>query len=120
MTLALQSHLSLSSMFYALGYLTGVGAFSAMAVRRRMDVETLMQLLAVALVSGLVGAFAIQWIVTGQGGRTILGGFATGYLCVALFKKWKMIDMATGDLFAVAMSAGEAVGRWGCFFGGCC
>jgi len=25
-----------------------------------------------------------------------------------------------GDLFAIAMSAGEAVGRWGCFFGGCC
>ncbi|MES2464110.1 MAG: prolipoprotein diacylglyceryl transferase family protein, partial [Armatimonadota bacterium] len=25
-----------------------------------------------------------------------------------------------GDLFAVALSAGEAVGRWGCFVGGCC
>jgi len=85
-----------------------------------MNVETLLRILSVALIGGLFGAFATQWVITGQGGRTILGGFAFGYLFVALYKKWKAIEMPTGDLFAVAMSAGEAIGRWGCYFGGCC
>src|SRR6185436_8498959 len=43
-----------------------------------------------------------------------------GYVCVILYKRFSKITRPTGDLFAVSRMAGEAVGRWGCFFGGCC
>jgi len=116
----IEPHLTLSSLCYGFGYLAGVAAFCALAIHRRMDAETLLTVLAVGLACGLLGAFAVQWIVTGESGRTIIGGFATGYLGVWLYKRWKGISMETGDFFAVAMSAGEMVGRWGCYFGGCC
>jgi hypothetical protein len=50
----------------------------------------------------------------------VLGAIAGGYLSVVLYKRHLGIERPTGDLFAVALCAGEAIGRWGCFFGGCC
>jgi len=116
----LPSLLTLSSLYYACGYLTGLAAFIAMGVRRRMQIDVMLSVLAVAFTFGIFGAIFVQWIVTGELGRTILGGFAVGYLAVALYKKFYRISIPTGDLFAVALSAGEAVGRWGCWAGGCC
>src|SRR5207247_6012464 len=54
------------------------------------------------------------------GGRTIIGGVLAGWLAVEI-AKWRLgIRRSTGDLFALALPAGEAVGRIGCFFNGCC
>src|SRR5581483_2757378 len=35
-------------------------------------------------------------------------------------KRWIGVRRPTGDLFAFALCAGEAIGRLGCFIGGCC
>jgi phosphatidylglycerol:prolipoprotein diacylglycerol transferase len=53
-------------------------------------------------------------------GKTILGALAGGYLGGEIAKKLAGVRFSTGDALAVAIPAGQAVGRLGCFFGGCC
>jgi phosphatidylglycerol:prolipoprotein diacylglycerol transferase len=52
------------------------------------------------------------------GGKTIVGGLLGGTLAVEWTKARLGIERRTGDLFAVPMALGIAVGRLGCFFGG--
>jgi len=117
--------MTLSAGCYALGYLTGLAAFAWMAHRRHLATGGIMAVMGAGLLGGLVGANLTQWAYSslvggGEAGKTVLGGIAGGYLSVLLYKRYLGIRRPTGDLFAVAISAGEAVGRWGCFFGGCC
>lgn len=112
--------MTLSACCYAAGYLTGLIAFLLMARRRRLLTEGIVTLMAVGLIGGLVAANLMQWIVAGTAGKTVLGAVAGGYLAVFIAKRRLGIRRPLGDLFAIALSAGEAVGRWGCFFGGCC
>ncbi len=53
-------------------------------------------------------------------GKTILAGFAGGYLAIELVKLAMGASIKTGDALAMPLAAGVAVGRWGCFFNGCC
>jgi prolipoprotein diacylglyceryltransferase len=53
-------------------------------------------------------------------GKTILSGLAGGYLSVELAKALFGIRAKTGDGLALPLAAAVAVGRWGCFFNGCC
>ena len=110
----------LSPFFYALGYLTGLAAFYVMARRRGIATSGVMALMGAGLIGGLAGANLTQWVFGGTAGKTVLGAVAFGYLAVFLYKRHLGITRPTGDLFAVALCAGEAVGRFGCFFGGCC
>lgn len=111
--------MNLPVLFYSLGYLTGVAAFAWMARRRKMLTQGMFAVMAAGLVGALISANLVQ-LATGQPGKTVLGGAAGGYLAVFLYKRMLGITRPTGDLFAVAWCAGEAVGRWGCYFGGCC
>ena len=52
------------------------------------------------------------------GGKTIVGGLLGGWLGVELFKRITGIRRRTGDLFALPLCVGIAVGRIGCFLGG--
>ncbi len=110
----------LSPLCYALGYGTGLAAFYWMARRRGIATSGVMALMGAGLIGGLVGANLAQWGFGHEQGKSVLGGVVGGYLSVALYKRHLGIVRPTGDLFAVALCAGEAVGRWGCFFGGCC
>jgi phosphatidylglycerol---prolipoprotein diacylglyceryl transferase len=53
-------------------------------------------------------------------GKTITTGLATAYLAVELTKFVLGIHVKTGDTFALPLALALAVGRWGCFFNGCC
>jgi len=53
-------------------------------------------------------------------GRTIVGGLIGGTLGVWITKKVAGIKAKRGNLFAPAIALGVAVGRFGCFFNGCC
>jgi phosphatidylglycerol---prolipoprotein diacylglyceryl transferase len=112
--------MTLSALCYGLGYLTGLGAFAWMAKRRGFVERTIWLIMQAGLIGGLLGANIAQWIVGGAAGKSILGGIVGGWLAVAAVKKYAKVRRPTGDLFAVAICAGEAVGRLGCFFGGCC
>jgi phosphatidylglycerol:prolipoprotein diacylglycerol transferase len=109
-----------SAFCYLLGYAVGVAAFVAMAAHRRLLTTGMLRVLSAGLTGGLLCAVLAQFLFTHTEGKSILGGVAGGYITVVLFKRRIGLRRSTGDLFAVALSAGEAVGRWGCYFAGCC
>ena len=85
-------------------------------------------LAAAALVGGVFGAklpFVI-WPGLGPGsawtadGKTITTGLIGAYLTVELTKLALGVRVKTGDAFALPLALALAVGRWGCFFNGCC
>ena len=108
-----------ASAVYAAAYTLGVAAFCLFARQRRLLTEGMLTVAMVGLIGGLLGANVGQLLATGGNpGKSVLGGVAGGYLAVWLGKKHLGLARPTGDLFAVALMAGEAVGRWGCLFAG--
>jgi phosphatidylglycerol:prolipoprotein diacylglycerol transferase len=90
---------------------------------------------AAALVGGVLGAKLTEWVVGNWsvlsaqptaildprlGGKALGGGILGGWLGVEIAKRILGIRRSTGDLFALALPSGEAVGRVGCFLNGCC
>ena len=69
-------------------------------------------------VLGVTGTLdATAWL---SDGKTIVSGLAGAYLAVEL-AKWRLgVRVKTGDTFALPLALAMAVGRWGCFFNGCC
>lgn len=53
-------------------------------------------------------------------GKTILTGLVGGYLGVEAAKWAFEIKSKTGDSFLIPVAVAIAIGRLGCFFGGCC
>ncbi len=105
---------------YAAAYAAGVFVFRWAARRRGLDTDGMRLLMAGGLIGGLLGANAAQLLAAGTPGKTIEGGILGGFLTVVALKRRLGITRPTGDLFALAVPAGEAVGRLGCFVGGCC
>jgi len=58
------------------------------------------------------------WLMFSPGGKTIVGGLLGGWLGVEIVKKISGIRRRTGDLFALPLCVGIAVGRIGCFLAG--
>ena len=52
------------------------------------------------------------------GGKTIVGGLLGGWIAVEIAKGITGVKSRTGDLFAVPLCVGIAIGRIGCFFAG--
>ncbi len=109
-----------SGILYALGYIAGLLVFGYVAKRRGLATEGIWALMLAGLIGGLVGANLVQLLVTATVGKTIIGAVACGYLAVIYTKRRLGITRPTGDLFAFGIAAGEAIGRFGCFLGGCC
>lgn len=105
---------------YAAAYVVGILVFRWAAGRRGLDTDGMRLLMAGGLIGGLLGANAAQLLAAGTPGKTIEGGILGGFLAVVVLKRRLGITRPTGDLFALAVPAGEAVGRLGCFVGGCC
>lgn len=79
------------------------------------------------LVGGVIGAklpFVLSvepdssfWLADG---KTITTGLIGAYIAVELVKLLVGVTFKTGDRFAIPLAAAVAVGRWGCFYNGCC
>lgn len=52
------------------------------------------------------------------GGKTIVGGLIGGLIAVEWIKRRRGVTVATGDLMAVPLIVGIAIGRVGCFLSG--
>jgi len=105
---------------YAVAYAVAAFVFWRMARRRGMATPDIARIAAAGLIGGLAGANLVQLLATGLGGKSIEGGIAGGWLAVIWMKGRLGTTRPTGDLFALAIPAGEAVGRVACFIGGCC
>ena len=110
----------LATCAYVLAYAAGITAFAVMARRRGMATDGVAILALGGLLGGAAGAQVTQLLVEGTPGKSLLGGVITGVLAVLYAKSRLGIRRSTGDLFAFAIAIGEAVGRIGCLFAGCC
>jgi len=53
-----------------------------------------------------------------MGGKTIVGGLIGGWIAVEWTKRRLGVTRSTGDLLAIPLAVGIAIGRVGCFFAG--
>ena len=110
----------LAAPIYLAAYAVAAFVFWQVAKRRGMATDGITRVMAAGLIGGLAGANLVQLLFTGLPGKTIEGGIVGGWLAVIWMKRRLGITRPTGDLFALAIPAGEAIGRIGCFVGGCC
>jgi phosphatidylglycerol:prolipoprotein diacylglycerol transferase len=129
------SNPALGAFFTTLAYVAGAGVLYLAARRRGVATEGMGWVALAGLVGGVLGARLTEWLVAHwsvlaqhavafldprTGGRTLIGGVVAGWAAVEA-AKWRLgIRRSTGDLFALALPAGETLGRVGCFFNGCC
>ncbi len=132
------SHPAWHPVFETLAYAAGYSVFRRERARKG-DVVAEPQrwtVLAAAAVGALVGSrllgLAEQWptvlqawhaghlaaLLFSPGGKTIVGGLLGGWLGVELVKRASGIRHRTGDLFALPLCVGIAIGRIGCFIAG--
>lgn len=75
-------------------------------------------------VGGSLGAKApFAWSDSGTwlaDGKTITTGLVGAYLAVEFAKYVLEVRVKTGDAYAIPLALALAVGRWGCYFNGCC
>jgi phosphatidylglycerol:prolipoprotein diacylglycerol transferase len=104
------------------------------ARRRGISSEGVWTVVAIGFVCAVLCAKLAQMIAEGWptnvpleagidprvGGRSLLGGLVGGWLGVEIAKRYYGLKRSTGDMFALALPAGEAVGRIGCYLNGCC
>lgn len=122
-------------LFAALGFLAGYALATTIAKKKGLPPALVGDALFPLLVGGLLGArlfyvifhwaeFAGVWLDTvkiWQGGLMWQGSFLGGTLALALFVRQRKIPfLSLADIFAPAAAIGQAVGRIGCLFAGCC
>lgn len=116
--------------FNIAGYGVGLMVYLAEAKRRKMNTSMTTEVALIGVLAGIALATAAQWVyfffLPSQApggfaaGRTIVGGVLGGWIAVEIAKKRLGITQSTGPLWALALPAGETVGRIGCWFHGCC
>jgi phosphatidylglycerol---prolipoprotein diacylglyceryl transferase len=121
---------SLFMVLAAAVFLLARRVFPGSAPLAKLPWRTRWALLLAAFIGGALGAklpFALTstdgfWSDTAwlADGKTITTGLIGAYLGVELTKWVLSIHIKTGDGFALPLALALAVGRWGCFFNGCC
>ena len=119
--------------FESLAYIVAFRVY----VRRRQETgdflktETRWSIIVAAVLGAAIGSKLLYWcedpIRTAQewnslqyllGGKTIVGALLGGTLAVEFTKRHARIRRRTGDLFALPLTIGIAIGRIGCFLAG--
>jgi prolipoprotein diacylglyceryltransferase len=132
------SHPAWHPVFETLAYAAGYALFRRLRDRQG-DVVSEPQrwtILAAAAIGALGGSrllgLAEQWptvltawrgghmlaLVLSPGGKTIVGGLLGAWLAVEIVKRFSGIRSRTGDLFALPLCLGIAIGRIGCLLAG--
>lgn len=119
----------------ALGFLAGYALTAHRAKRGGLSSALVGDALTPLVIGGIVGArifyvvfhateFSGAWLDTlkiWQGGLMWQGGFFGALAALAVFARQKKVPfLMLADLFAPAVALGQAVGRIGCLFAGCC
>lgn len=120
-------------LFEAAGYAAAFVIFLWLRRKRGDAIEVPLRwsVVAAAFVGGALGSKILYWAEDSgataahwrdpiylMGGKTIIGGLIGGWIAVELIKKYVGISESTGDLFAVPLAVGIAIGRIGCFLTG--
>ncbi len=112
---------------HGIGILVGVVAGAALAVRRAHEPVAALLAVAVVAVAALAGAHALYRALHGGPGGPWSGGLAsTGGVAAGLAAAWvvaRLTRRSVAEVLDVIAPAGLlalAIGRLGCFLGGCC
>lgn len=128
-SLKLHPHVVFETLAYAIGFRVYV------SMRKRngdaIDDANRWWLIAAAAMGAVVGCKMLYWFedpaatlahwrdpVYLMGGKTIVGALIGGLFGVELVKQYLGVKRRTGDLFAVPLCIGIAIGRIGCFLTG--
>ena len=124
--------MTLGEFFTLLGFLTGALVLYLWSRAQKLNTQGMKYVALSGIVGGVVGAKITQWILGDgnglsdailnphNGGKSLVGGLVCGWLAVEIAKRVLGIKRSTGDGWALALPAGEAIGRIGCYFNGCC
>lgn len=116
----------------AVAMLVGILVAVGLCKMKKYDTDIPINLALFALPFAIIGArlyFCIFYGVDSflsifkiwQGGLAIYGGVIGGFLGILLCCKIKKIPLLTAcDIAAPCLILGQAIGRIGCYFGGCC
>jgi phosphatidylglycerol:prolipoprotein diacylglycerol transferase len=121
----------------ALGFLLGLWITIRLARRAKLPIEPVTNLAIYCALAGLVGAklfmiwfdFKEYWadpkslfsFSTLQAAGVYQGGFLLALLTAIWYMRHNHLPgLATSDVFAPGVAAGQAIGRLGCFAAGCC
>ena len=119
----------------ATGFLVAILLASSRAEKEGLDSQKVLDLCFYAMVSALLGARLLYVIVEyryfldspleifkfWKGGLVFYGGLILGVLISLWYLKRNQMPMwKTADLLAPSIALGQLIGRWGCFFAGCC
>ena len=117
--------MKLGDVFVLLGFLVG-GAIYLWEGKRLGKNDARFQMVAlVGALAGSAAAIVIQLFanvssVSSPAARTVIGGVLGGWVAVEVVKRKLGLKQSTGPMWALALPAGEAVGRIGCWFHQCC
>ena len=119
----------------ATGFFVAILLASHQAKKEGLDPQKIIDLCFYILVSSLLGARLLYVIVEYQyfvahpleilklwkGGLVYYGGLIFGMIVAVLYLKKKEMPLwQVADILAPSIAIGQAIGRWGCFFAGCC
>lgn len=123
----------MGELFTGLGYLTGLAVLLWAGRERKLLTEGMATVALWAIVGAALGAKLGEWAFNGllfkvplailnpaNGGKALLGGVLGGWIAAEIAKRALGIKRSVGDLFALALPAGESVGRIGCYYNRCC
>jgi phosphatidylglycerol:prolipoprotein diacylglycerol transferase len=128
------------SFIHTYGLMLAVGFYAAwwLGARRAkaegIDPDIIGNVVLIAIVSGVAGARLLFFIryhdpresfwsifIVWEGGLVFYGGLITAAAAIAFYLWRRKIPMwQMGDILAPSLALGQAFGRLGCFFNGCC
>ncbi len=119
----------------ALGALLGITLISLEAKKKGYDQQQILDLTFYLLITAIIGSrifyiilnlkyylhHPLEMVMIWRGGLVFYGGFIFAFAtCFLYLKKHKLPFLKTCDLLVPGLAIGEAIGRIGCFFAGCC
>jgi phosphatidylglycerol:prolipoprotein diacylglycerol transferase len=122
-------------LFVALGFITAIWFTKRNAKFYGVPDQIVSDLFFTVLISALAGARILYILINldayknnlldvfkiWNGGLVFFGGFLGGALGAIIFLRIKKMDIwKTADVIAPGLALGHSVGRFGCFFAGCC
>jgi len=119
----------------ALGALLGITLISHEAKKQGYDQQQVLDLTFYLLVAAIIGSrvfyivlnlkyyvhHPLEIVMIWRGGLVFYGGFLLAFAtCFLYLKKHNLPFWKTCDLLVPGLAIGEFIGRFGCFFAGCC
>jgi len=119
----------------ATAFLVSLQMSRVAAHARRIGEAFLLDLVAILVIAGLLGARILyvllnlsyfrlhpwETVKVWEGGLVFYGGFVLAAIVGMIFTRYRGYPLEdVADCLAPGLALGQGIGRWGCFFAGCC